>query len=290
MASFRRTVSTQLTVFALDVFSHYFSRWHPLSTWWYPIPKLCHLIRICMSLLGIQFENLMAQTVSHYLYSSAKRQSHLVDTLSWRLTHSNEEMKIFRTIRKEFAIVGIGNPSNRSSQKWAFTKQIICGLLLCFTIVSQLLYIFYVANGFMENIEAICTFSASIIMVVGFLALVLKRKLLFKSIDKLEKLVVSSKSCFWTNVHAILDKIKSNKISFPKINQFWCVSGRKDPKSKAFFIKTDRQVEQLSKIVYTVVMKVAVQLILLPKCIVSFGTYFFTDSGSDSFELPFRLW
>lgn len=102
-------------------------------------------------------------------------------------------MKIFQTIRKQFAIVGIENTSNQSNRKLALTKKIVCGFILCLTIVSQFLYVLCVANGFMENIEAVCTFSASIIIFVGFMALVFRRTLLFESIDMIERLVDSSK-------------------------------------------------------------------------------------------------
>lgn len=102
-------------------------------------------------------------------------------------------MNIFRTIRKQFAIVGISNTSNQSTQKMAFIKRIACSFILFFTIVAQFLYILYVANGFMEYMEAICTFSASIIIFVSFMALAFKRTLLFESIDKIEKLVDSIK-------------------------------------------------------------------------------------------------
>lgn len=64
----------------------------------------------------------------------------------------------------------------------------------------------------------------------------------------------------------------------------------KYPKSWRFYLNTNRQVERLSEIISMVVVRISLQCFMLPKCMVSFAVYFFTDSGSDSFELPFPLW
>lgn len=64
----------------------------------------------------------------------------------------------------------------------------------------------------------------------------------------------------------------------------------KDPQSKAIFLKSSQLVERLSEIVFTVLVKVVVQCSVLPQCIVSFGVYFITDSGSESFQLPVPFW
>lgn len=68
------------------------------------------------------------------------------------------------------------------------------------------------------------------------------------------------------------------------------VAGHKYPKSRRFFFKITRQVELLSRIVFTLVMKMVLQIVMLPKCIASYGAYFTTDLGSESFELPAPLW
>lgn len=68
------------------------------------------------------------------------------------------------------------------------------------------------------------------------------------------------------------------------------ILGCKYLKSKAMFQKTGQRVEKVCEIVFMVIMKIIVQLIMLPKFGISFGTYFLTDAGSNSFELPFPLW
>lgn len=68
------------------------------------------------------------------------------------------------------------------------------------------------------------------------------------------------------------------------------VLGCKNRKANALYVKTCSQIERLSKFIFMGMMKVALQCSILPKCIVSFGVYFFTDSGGDSFALPYPMW
>lgn len=68
------------------------------------------------------------------------------------------------------------------------------------------------------------------------------------------------------------------------------ILGCKYPKSRRFFLKTNRQAERLSEIVFTVVVKICVQLTILPKFVASLCVYFFTDAGRDSFQLPLPIW
>lgn len=72
--------------------------------------------------------------------------------------------------------------------------------------------------------------------------------------------------------------------------QIWCILGSKNPKSEALFFKADQQVEQLSGITFTVLVKILLQCFMLPKCIVSYGVYFITDSGNESFQMPVPFW
>lgn len=68
------------------------------------------------------------------------------------------------------------------------------------------------------------------------------------------------------------------------------ILGCKYLKSRRFFLKTNRQAERLSEIVFRVVVKVCVQLTILPKFVASLCVYFFTDAGRDSFQLPLPIW
>lgn len=68
------------------------------------------------------------------------------------------------------------------------------------------------------------------------------------------------------------------------------IVGCKYPKSRRFFWRINRQVEQLSEIIFKVIVKIALQCLMLPRSIASYSIYFFTDAGIESFQLPFTMW
>lgn len=49
----------------------------------------------------------------------------------------------------------------------------------------------------------------------------------------------------------------------------------------------NKQIEQLSKMIFLLPF---LPFVMIPKCIVSFSVYFFTDRGSDAFELQLLMW
>lgn len=106
-------------------------------------------------------------------------------------------MKIFQTFQKQFAILGISPDPNHSNRKYIFNEKLIFGfLLLGYMIVSQFVYIFYEANGFMEYVESICATSASTIVLACLANTVFRRALIFESIDNMETLIDTSRSFF----------------------------------------------------------------------------------------------
>lgn len=103
-------------------------------------------------------------------------------------------MKVFSIIRRRLAAVGIAS-SNRSNRKYPINGRIILGfLILGFIFSSQFVYTLYVANGLMEYVEVVGATSASALVFVAFTDIVFKQRLLFESIDGLEKLIESSKA------------------------------------------------------------------------------------------------
>lgn len=189
-------------------------------------------------------------------------------------------MKIFQAVQKRYAVVGISS-TNQSTPKLPFNKRILLGFVLFgHSIVLQFKYLFYVASGFVGHVESICSICGTVIIFISFTAITLKKVSLFEVIDAIEKLIDTSKRILNFKWCKIIRRVKLELF----------VPGNKYPKSKRFFLKTNRQVERLSEIVFTVVMKVFLQCFLFPKCVVSFGVYFFTDSGRDSFQLPFPMW
>lgn len=192
-------------------------------------------------------------------------------------------MKIFRTIRKHYAILGFISSLNPSTQKCPISKRVFFGLssVGCL-IVAQFVYIFCVANGFFEYMEAICATSVTIIIFVCIAAIALKRAALIEYYEKIEELIDTSKTL--PNDLSMMSK----SIFILKLKSF--ISGCKYRKSEAFFFKISEQIEQLSEIIFAVFVKVILQCIMLPKCFASFGIYYITDAGSDSFQLPFPTW
>lgn len=76
------------------------------------------------------------------------------------------------------------------------------------------------------------------------------------------------------------------KFSINRLSLLGCVY----PQSKQFFFKANGQVERVCEIVLMVLMKIQLQLFMLPKCVASFSAYFFTDAGDESFQLPCPMW
>lgn len=107
------------------------------------------------------------------------------------------KMKIFQTVQKQYAIVGIesSSPSNQWIQKCPFNERILFGFLLfgCL-ILLQFVYLLHVASSFMEFMVAACSTSASITMFTCFAAIVYRKSTLFDCIVNGEKLQDTSAS------------------------------------------------------------------------------------------------
>lgn len=97
-------------------------------------------------------------------------------------------MEIFQRAREQYGILGI------CSSNQTFNKRIVlcCILIGCCSIVSLIVDIAYVANSFMQYLDCICTLSATIIIIIGYVSMVFRRTTLFDGIDKIEKLIDTS--------------------------------------------------------------------------------------------------
>lgn len=101
-------------------------------------------------------------------------------------------MKVFQTIQKQYAILGI-NSSNQFTLQLPISKRVFFGFSSFFYgIGSQFVYIYFVANGFMEYMDCICSISAAVIMCVCMAAVVFRKAILFECIDDIEKLINTS--------------------------------------------------------------------------------------------------
>lgn len=107
-------------------------------------------------------------------------------------------MKIFRRVRKRYAILGISCSSNQAT---SHSGRVLFGFFLygCL-ILSHLVYLFRVATGFMDGLECICSLSATSIMFLCFAAIVARKTTLFKCIDEMEKLNNASKPWFQSSI------------------------------------------------------------------------------------------
>lgn len=103
-------------------------------------------------------------------------------------------MKIFQTVREKYEIVGISSPLNETNRKFPFNERTLLGFpTFVWATVAQFVYIFHVADGFLECMEGICTTSAGIIMFVSFATIVHRKSTLFECIRNIETLIDTSK-------------------------------------------------------------------------------------------------
>lgn len=103
-------------------------------------------------------------------------------------------MKIFNIIKRQYATLGV-SPSNQWTQKHPFNGKVSFGFsLFAYLFLSQLMYIFHVANNFMEYMVSICSVSAGTIIFLCFAAIVFRKTKLFACIDSMEKVLETSES------------------------------------------------------------------------------------------------
>lgn len=102
-------------------------------------------------------------------------------------------MKIFRIIQKQYAILGISSPTE-PTQRLLFITRVPFGFLIfgCLA-ASGFVYIFRVANGFMEYMACISSIFAGIVEFSCLARIALKKTKIFEIIDNIEKLIYASK-------------------------------------------------------------------------------------------------
>lgn len=98
-------------------------------------------------------------------------------------------MKIFQIVRKQYAIVGLCSPSDHPHNG----KILVGFLLFACNLASHMVYIYRVADGFMEYMTCICSISATFTMFVCYAAFVYRKAKLFNCADELGELVETSK-------------------------------------------------------------------------------------------------
>lgn len=147
----------------------------------------------------------METSISSHFHKRGIRRDFAEKELHLEITILQLRMNILQTVQKQYAIVGISSPSNQLAQKCPFKERIFFGFLLfAYLILSQFVYIFHVASGFMELMVAVCSTSASITMFACFAAVVYRKSILFQCIANEEKLLEASTSRFFYSIFFIL--------------------------------------------------------------------------------------
>lgn len=96
-------------------------------------------------------------------------------------------MKLFQLIRKNFMALGIDSKQAFDSTK-PYNKKILgCFFMIGLNNIFFLVYMFHIAESFLEYTESMYMASAAIVIGVIFICLVLKMKKLFELIDGIEK-------------------------------------------------------------------------------------------------------
>lgn len=109
----------------------------------------------------------------------------VVEIFCSKKSSSKLKMKVFELVQIQYETLGI-SPSNQLNQKYPFNERILFGFFLFgFLIPSQFVYIFYVADGFMDYMVSICSTSADTLTFVSFAAIVFRRSNLFECFDNI---------------------------------------------------------------------------------------------------------
>lgn len=108
-------------------------------------------------------------------------------------------MKILQTSLKYCANLGIYS-SHQLNQKLPFNKRVVVGFLLfeC-TLISECVYIFHVADGFMDRMMGISLFYGTFTIFICFASIVFRQALFFESFEKCENLIDASEALFSMN-------------------------------------------------------------------------------------------
>lgn len=105
------------------------------------------------------------------------------------------DQNILKTVQRHYATLGISSSSSQSTSKYLFNERLLFSFLLFgYLIVSQIVYIYYLASGFMEYMECFSSMLASFIIFICLMAIAYRTTKLFESIQNMEKIIETSES------------------------------------------------------------------------------------------------
>lgn len=182
-------------------------------------------------------------------------------------------MKIFQLLQRLLRMVGIS--STQTLQEDPFNlKNIIILIIFVFFCIFSTIFIFFEAKTSKAFSESICISLTMYSIVLIFL----------EFIQKIEQLIADFES-------AIQKRLLENK----KLNEYvkhingWHVSGIKNPTLADIYVKVNEKVDKWTDFFYLTIVKLS-PILMMPRFILTFFSYFSTDSGAEAFKLPFPMW
>lgn len=184
-------------------------------------------------------------------------------------------MKIFQTIQKNHAIVGIVP----RKQNQSFNGRLVVTFsLFGLSFTSSAIFLFYKANSFLDYSNNMYITTGQAMLFIVCTIIIFKKAKLFQFIDHLEKSLNQSKldSMYFFDVHSNI------------LNLSYFVGLKLC--TQAIYEKTNQQVEKWCKIGYILMAKITPMGWILPKVIINYSVYFCTNAGNEAFDLPLLMW
>lgn len=190
-------------------------------------------------------------------------------------------MQLFQFIQMKWLLLGVGPnqyPLNRKILMGIFLYSV--GISLCCLFISR------VAQDFIELTNAIYQTTAMMFGAVCVTNFAFRMAKFFEFISSCERLVNKSKF-----------NRRRNK-SFYQVSELIqtifallrLISGLGNPTSTAIYTKVNQKIEKWTKTIHLFMVEVTAVLFIFPKLIMSYVLYYTTDTGGESFELPFPMW
>lgn len=187
-----------------------------------------------------------------------------------------KHMKIFQTVRKNLATIDFS-----VDQRWYDMQQLRNIGFSILADVLQGMYVFRVADTPEQLMNSAFLTSSGTLLFFSYISIISEMSEIFFLLDKIEKVV--NKREFFPWLPQMFNVKVSNEWICPKI-------GLKRPTSKAMYERANELSEKFSKIIYFVIVDIAIPLFVAPKVILSYFLYFTTDAGNEAFELPIPIW
>lgn len=202
----------------------------------------------------------------------------------------SKKMKLFQTVREYIHAVGI-NQSDRFSGK-IFKASFLYG----FNSILNCAFLFHKAKTYRQYTDDIFMTSATIIISISFITVIVKMSRLFKFINRCERISEKSTSNKRTPTHTTDTQHTSvyyviawsifNEVK----NRFLSNSVLEYPASKIIYDETNQRIENWTRVIYFIIMKVTPVCWIMPKFAISIFMYFTTDMGRDALKLPIPMW